>query len=184
MFSDAPTFRRKQQWISQLDFCIVSRDILHDINSFEVIQDLKLPSDHAIISLDMNIDQRYVIMKELKQSIHSLVDFPDVRNTKSIGKKPIPMLSINSLEFRNNAPTMHVPVTPSNVVNFQSFCDQIYTALYELSSKSLIQSPIVSDTSLIRWTRLLNSNDSGTVLKAINWKGELTDHQQVEPTVE
>ena len=91
IFSDSFTFRRKEQWRSQLDYCIVSQELLDAIQKFDVIQDLTLPSAHAIISVGMSINQSYGTKKALRQSVQSLMDYTETRNTTNIVKKSIPI---------------------------------------------------------------------------------------------
>ena len=183
-FSDSLTFRRKEQWISQLDYCIVSQERLDAIQRFDVIQDLTLPSDHAIISVGMSINQSYVIKKDLRQSVQSLMDYTETRNTTNIVKKVIPIDRIDIQELRKNASNISVPESPLNLYEFYTYCNKIYSALYELSSRSLARNTKAWDTSLSRWTRLLNSKDSSSIWKVINWKGELQDQPECEPTEE
>ena len=44
------TYRKKKEWISRLNFCLASVNLTTLIESFSVVQDDKLPSDHAIIA--------------------------------------------------------------------------------------------------------------------------------------
>ena len=50
-FSDQLTFRKKESWISQLDLCALSKELLDNVSLFEINQNLLLPSDHASILL-------------------------------------------------------------------------------------------------------------------------------------
>ena len=45
------TFRRKANWISEIDLCLISRSLIDAITSFHVDQCLQMPSDHAPISI-------------------------------------------------------------------------------------------------------------------------------------
>ena len=59
-FADLLTYKKKDKWISRLDLCLVSSKLVKSITSFKIIQDNRLPSDHAIITatfkMDVNID--------------------------------------------------------------------------------------------------------------------------------
>ena len=49
-FSSSKTFRRNARsntWISELDICVASKDLVNDVRHFEVCSDTTLPSDHA-----------------------------------------------------------------------------------------------------------------------------------------
>ena len=37
-------------WISELDLCLISKDVVNAVSYFKVDQDLRFPSDHAPVS--------------------------------------------------------------------------------------------------------------------------------------
>ncbi len=47
------TYCKGSEWISELDICIVSKGLLSLIESFDVVRDNSLPSDHAPISVTL-----------------------------------------------------------------------------------------------------------------------------------
>ena len=53
-FDGQLTYRLRSRWVSELDFFIVSRDIIASICQFSVNTSLSKPSDHAPISLSLN----------------------------------------------------------------------------------------------------------------------------------
>ena len=121
--------------------CIVSLDLLDTINTFDVIQDVTMPSDHAAISLNMNLKRTHVITESLLKSAQSLLNIIDEqKKATNMAINSLPMFKINSKELGKNASTMSVPVPPQYLDDFQLFCDQFYSSLYELSSRSLLKS--------------------------------------------
>ena len=48
------TFKRRQTWISELDVCLTHYNSTRYITSFQVIHDLSLPSDHALITISVS----------------------------------------------------------------------------------------------------------------------------------
>ena len=55
-FSNQLTYRQKDQWISELDHCYVTPNLLESIRDFRVESRLDLPSDHAPICVSLSID--------------------------------------------------------------------------------------------------------------------------------
>ena len=49
-FPGALTFRQRKKWISELDLCIVSKNLVSHVTSFNVNQDTVFPSNHAPVS--------------------------------------------------------------------------------------------------------------------------------------
>ena len=48
------TFRKKEQWISEIDLYIVSTSLIPYIALFQIDKDLSLPSHHTIINVEIN----------------------------------------------------------------------------------------------------------------------------------
>ncbi len=44
------TLRQKQYWVSELDWCLASQSVLSSISEIRVVENLALPSNHAIVS--------------------------------------------------------------------------------------------------------------------------------------
>ena len=53
-FKSNLTYRKRNNWISEIDVCIASYKILNCIQSFNVNNDLNLPSDHAPIAVALS----------------------------------------------------------------------------------------------------------------------------------
>ena len=53
-FQSKLTYRKGNEWVSELDTCIASVDILKNIEGFCVYDDLTLPSDHAPIAVSLS----------------------------------------------------------------------------------------------------------------------------------
>lgn len=51
IYSSNRTYRQSRVWVSKLDSCIMSTDIVKPLCNFNVNQDLALPSDHAPVSI-------------------------------------------------------------------------------------------------------------------------------------
>ena len=62
-FQSALTYRQGQLWTSELDYCIISHEIMYIVDDFQIIQDRHLPSNHAPLSIKLlnpSIDVDYL----------------------------------------------------------------------------------------------------------------------------
>ena len=48
------TFRRRNNWISEVDCCLIPYSMVNAVTSFSINQDLNMPSDHAPVSVSSN----------------------------------------------------------------------------------------------------------------------------------
>ena len=66
-FDDSMTYKRRNKWISRIDMCLLSPTLISLIDSSSVIQNAHLPSDHAIITctmkLDDNVASEYILQR-------------------------------------------------------------------------------------------------------------------------
>ena len=58
-FDGGPTFRKKENWISLIDLCIVSSSLIQNIDMLHINRNLNLTSDHAIINIGIKIERRH-----------------------------------------------------------------------------------------------------------------------------
>ena len=115
------TFRRKKKWISQLDWAFVSKEIVHSIKNFDIIQDDTLPTDHAAITLEVwNI-------KALEEDVKQ-------RTPANHCKKTIRSAAINEELFKRSLPAAET-VTKTND-NMDNLIKTITDALYETALQS------------------------------------------------
>ena len=73
-FSDSLTFRKIDKWISQLDLGICHTDLIDSVADINANQDTKLPSDHAIVSMDVKLVNHHMLAKTLLHSARKLVE--------------------------------------------------------------------------------------------------------------
>ena len=170
-FGGALTFRKKQLWISELDWCICTHNVLSCISKISFIKDISLPSNHAPICIELNLPVSLeFVMDRAEDLLGHACEISQTCLRTNICKKPRKVFSdykdrvINYLDI-------HLP--PPRVSDIDQYAFQFSEALYfslNLSDKST--RPSVS-TELDRWTRLLNSNDHKSIWKAIIWKGKI-----------
>ena len=67
-FDDSMTYKRKNKWISRIDMCLISSSLFSLIDSFAVLPDVHLPSDHAIITCTIKLDYNVASENTLQRS--------------------------------------------------------------------------------------------------------------------
>ena len=65
-FAGALTFRQRKKWISELDLCIISKEVIDNIVRFSVDQNTSLPSNHAPIAVK-------IFFPECDLSLHQIL---------------------------------------------------------------------------------------------------------------
>ena len=114
-FSDLSTFRRRNIWISQLDLCIISKSIINQVTSFDVNQDLLLPSYHAPIILGVDVNYIGSSYESLLKSSKSLIEPETGEANNANRRKAIHIGNINIAELSKRA-CEHPP--PANSSSF------------------------------------------------------------------
>ena len=168
-FPGALTYRQKSNWISQLDWAIISKSAVPQIKSFIFHKDLSLPTDHAAIGIKLeNFD---VTANELLLRAESLGS----SHTKnpSLHKRPLQFQRINEAELIRNLPnTMDLW---SSGTDANSLCCSITDHIYEASKKSsktyTPQEHPRCENATQRWNILLSNKDPRKIWQAIGWKG-------------
>lgn len=165
------TYRQGTEWISELDICAVSRNMVECVHSFSVLQNFELPSDHAPISLTLQPPS--VNLDSLSVRASNLGDHAVLYSCQngSLVRKSIKFHEVNQATFLELLCQHDQPVVEGDAgVAAQHVSD----VLYECASASRITvaSPD-PDTALSRWERLLANNDEAQVWRAINWHGEV-----------
>ena len=177
------TFRKKKQWISELDLVIVSPRLIHSVSNLVINQNLQLPSDHALISFSIEVYSTAVSVENLYKRAKDLgghaVGLEKIKQTTC---KPIPYQRIDPQLFQSNLPEN----TPSELmatcdVNDLStlFCDNIYQCVVD--SRFCHDDPANSDNiHENRWKRIIDCQDDKKLWHAINWKGSYCDNSADE----
>ena len=77
------TFRVKNKWVSELDLCIVSKDLAHSVTHFQVNQDTALPSNQSPLSVTFSQEKsisctEYPCPKNVSNSIESFCKYVQI----------------------------------------------------------------------------------------------------------
>ena len=181
-FPSKLTFRQGMEFVSELDLCVVSPDLIEYVEEFNVIQDMSLPSDHAPITVTMqppscNLNHLYDRASELGG--HAVLN---VRTQGNLVEKPIKFDRINHDCLSGILSQLEPPPFNDDVDDFAlSIRDALYKCAFD--AKGEHRTPIY-DEELSRWDRLLSSGDETCIWRSINWSGEVfsNDNRQSTPT--
>lgn len=172
-FQGALTFRKRNKWISELDLCVLSRDLIECVTTFNINHDLSLPSNHAPISLVFNHDPNLRVKAELLSQRASQLDLYVVPDKKKPRKNPIPYETIDVSLFTQNIIDVPVPDLPVSINNIDQCVGIISNTLYELAGKCRRPDVKQWNQEEERWIRLINTRDSKLIWKSINWNGHM-----------
>lgn len=174
LFKSKLTYRKRNEWISEVDVCVASHKILDCIKDFFVCDDLDLPSDHAPIAV--TVSPSAVDIVNLKVRACSLGDHSTLYlncKKKSPLTRPIKFCSILKDTFIEKLSQSEIPqVEPS----IDSAINQVTDIFYRNANASqyvAVAPPV--DVTVSRWERLLSDTDDKRMWQAIDWRGEYKD---------
>ena len=182
------TFKRRSQWISELDTAIVSYDILRNIYNFNVHQTDWLPSDHAPISFEINVPK--VSLNCLLSRACNLGGHGSLMRQAAhvqLVNRPVGYSQINIDDFSNAIVTLPMPNMSNNDVNIlaTNLSESLYDCVKSCRNNTHANHPrnmTNIDVSagrlnhLHKWDQLLKDPNDARVWKAIDWKGQFTDN--------
>ena len=192
----ALTFRQKQKWISELDVCLATPQCIPAVESFAIHQRTDLPSDHAPISVMINVDKINpfnVDHSQIEERASGLGRHPSgqydqgnmSRERQIQQRKPIRMENIDKDKLKATLRT--TPPPPLHTLDVHAIADAANEALYEAARRSLEQPEInqQQDTNSTkrqssRWNEL-TEKEPRVMWKAINWNGVIRDDREKRP---
>ena len=193
-FVSDKTFRKGREWTSELDTCIVSTNMLEHVTDFHVIRNDSLPSDHAPVS--MTLELSFTDMVDLECRAKHLGGHASVglyESVRNIAIRPINMETIDVNLFLGHLSETELPIIGLNLDLDVSF-EQVTGILYNCIENAQCNYNEVSYNdygnnvhSEERWNRILSDKDDARLWKAIDWKGNYcsSDNSQVnKPTDE
>lgn len=96
-FDGTLTFKKKDNWVSQLDWCLVSETLTDNIMNFIILKDTPLKSDHAALETVLICNDFHLDLVE--SSARILGSYPTCENI--CGSRNIKFTDINSQLFTN-----------------------------------------------------------------------------------
>lgn len=177
------SFRRKEEWISEIDLCVVKENSVDLIEGLVVNQEVGR-SDHAPLSVTLNLDSgvcasaRELLVRSAglgdscqHQSQHKL--------RKSVCHKRV------DLESMANELNSLAPPQVNRTEDVEAVLEAGYSTIMECARRHTVRcsdSTHTWDETQPRWKRLLDENDCKTIWKSINWKGEVHYEDMEKPT--
>ena len=179
------TFRKGNEWTSELDVCMVSSSMVSRVSGFSVIREESLPSDHAPITVTVSLPG--VNIENLLARAHRLGEHVLSRDaslkTKTC-RKPIDVKTVDEKLFLDN-----LVITDSALMSgsIEDTVKEVTDALYQCANVSTREDRVEPvNNTLGRWERLVDSNNDLEIWRAIDWKGqyESTHRSDVKPSDE
>ena len=180
-FKSKLTYRKGQEFISELDLCLANYEALPLLESLMVSEE-QLPSDHLHVLLCITIDtskSRTYDMEELLKSAKGLGQHA-VLNTQKSTK----YMNVNTDLFRQKLLEKQLPleINPADIAGIMYNMAQECTTQEDVNSNNEEQH--TSENKKNRWNYMLSNKDNREIWNAINWKGEVKSCQSEKPKSE
>ncbi|XP_068228044.1 uncharacterized protein [Palaemon carinicauda] len=174
-FVSNKTYKQGTRWVSELDVCVGSIQLINSIESFRVHPTENLPSDHAPISIKMSkgrIDLDFVLRRASFLGGHaSLMGY----KCSSLVKTPIKYKRIDPKMFNASISGMNID-TDNFINNVNDFASIVSNVLYQCSemcqSRAGTSREDSGEAQTDRWDCLLPDRDYLKVWQAVDWKGK------------
>ena len=177
MYTSKLTYRQGCVWVSEIDSCLMSASIIRYLCGFNVNQDLRLPSDHALVSWEMRVPD--VNLDALVTRASWLGDHTVLHNrqTCNLVRPPIKFITVDPEKFVNVLSQQYQPILSGDT---ETCVRDVCSVLYQCARGSRVRcNHSEYDDSVSRWERLVEEGDDGRLWRAINWRGELSGGEDV-----
>ena len=171
------TYRKRSNWISEVDLCLVSHSLTQHVQSFAVDQNLSMPSDHAPITVSFDfagLDQDESELLERSAALGTYL-CEDTSSRKRC-KKPIAYRRIDKESFTSKMQEIVPPeVRIDNIQESLATFDELVYDTSKESQKAEERRYSSQDKPNTRWKRILDADDTKSLWQGINWKGEFRE---------
>ena len=156
-FVSNKTYRKGNEWISELDTCALSPSVLNRVTECSVLRRESFPSDHSPIAITMSMpstDIESLGIRAQHLGNHAVLCY-DSNNNRHV-KKPLKWNSVEKEVFLNKLNTFEIPTVIDNIdETINTASDTLYKSIGVSKSGSLE----ADVSSLGRWERLLENKD-------------------------
>ena len=122
------TFKRRNNWVSELDVCVTHHEYSKFITAFNVIQDLSLPSDHAPITVSVSPPPRdYAGLLRRAERLGDHAVLHTAQRQRRLVRRPLPLRRLDADLLR--ATLTNLPV-PDHADDTDAMIERINTELY------------------------------------------------------
>ncbi|MPC40446.1 hypothetical protein E2C01_034003 [Portunus trituberculatus] len=163
--------------MAELGVCLVSHDVVNIIESFSVHQENCLPSDHAPISIEVNVPvislDNFTAARHL--GAHAWFESLDLEHDSRV-RRPVGFTCTDRNLFTDNVHNLDI------LTDINECAESLANTLYDCAKSSRYHGERVrgGGSMLTRWERLLEDRDDRRVWQAINWRGNLHDSVQAD----
>ena len=180
------SYRKGKNWISELDLCLMHEKSLPLIKEVRVRQEIK-GSDHAPLCVTMDIKRTNLIapflLNRAKYLGQSYITPQHKHNKlqKTESSRNVDLNNFKSYMTEHQPPALTEDDLDSALnTSLKVICEGAKNAKKDITNSG----ESAWDQSQPRWKNLLERNDSGTIWKAINWKGKISDNNTTQPSDE
>ena len=181
------SFKRRQQWISELDICLSKHECLDQITEINVRQDIK-GSDHAPLCVTIAIPTATItnIQLLLKRSA-MLGQLHEQSKATHTLRKSSSFKSTNLHNFTRLLQDIVPPTISPDIASPEQVSDLVETGCRAImdTADSCTEYDVTQgrwDQTRPRWARILERNDPKIIWKSLNWKGTFDDVKETQPT--
>ena len=182
------SFKRRQQWISELDICLAKQECLDQITKLVIRQDI-IGSDHAPLCVTITIPSATITNIELLTKRSAMLGqcYEPPKVAKTLRKST----SFRSTNFHNVTRSLQdivPPIIPPVIATHAQVSDLVEAgcAVIMDTADRCIQADVIQpshwDQSRPRWARILERNDPKVIWKSLNWKGSFDDIEKTQPS--
>ena len=168
-FTGALTFRQRKKWISELDLCIISKELISNIERFEVDQNPSLPSNHAPISVQLTFPERDLNLQQILTRSTDIGSHPC--KPKPLCKPPVTYKRLDRELFVEKMSAINPTFATQD---YETLANDFSNLVYSTSQECKLPPPAEQnyDPASTRWQRIMECHDDNVLWKAIDWKGQ------------
>lgn len=180
------TFRRANNWISEIDYVLISPHLFNYISSFCIDSNVLLPSNHAIISFKLNIPLiDRIPTSEILQNANHLFNYDHIPTNNTNVKRKLNSSEIDIFKFSSILNNLDTPEILNDLDNIENSMNELNETLYTAAANAKVN--VVNNSYFYanndnRWHTVL-SKDMKSLWRAINWNGKISfQNETVENT--
>ena len=179
------SFKRGQQWISELDLCLANHECIVQIAEVSTRQDI-VGSDHAPLCVTIDIPSASItnidILREragmLGQTHHQIKDMNTLRKTSSYRNTDLNQLT----RMLEDIPPPTITSQDQLPNTVESGCCTIMDTAALCIKTDVGATQARWDPTQPRWARILEAKDPKSIWKSVNWKGTFDSTEETQPS--
>ena len=170
--------------MSELDYCLVSQKGTQHVSGFSMVQAIeggKIPSDHAILKVELTFDECTVPSEVIRSYAENLGACVYNKDEEVMIRKSTNIASVN----KDDVMTYLMTHLPPNVAHADE--EQMVGVFFDEAEKIMKLNRIKKVGNTVpfvsnRWKRIFDLNDSRMIWKAIGWNGEPVEESSQMPS--